>query len=158
MEVAGSCDGSLGDALVPSVQRDALQAQPNVVLEVADVAVRDQLPRPGVDVEVAVGEPSLACSFVALVKSKTLPPLNPHCRHHRRPPPCRCNPRDAPATLVGAPPPGPCRGQSPGVTYAANPPRPSGKFALPLLAHSWSMEATLLSRNRRCLYLRYWCP
>jgi hypothetical protein len=67
MEVAGSCDGSLGDALVPSVQRDALQAQPNVVLEVADVAVRDQLPRPGVDVEVAVGEPSLACSFVALV-------------------------------------------------------------------------------------------
>jgi len=38
-----------------------------VVLEVADVAVRDQLPRPGVDVEAAVGEPSLTCSFVALV-------------------------------------------------------------------------------------------
>jgi hypothetical protein len=38
-----------------------------VVLEVADVAVRDQLPRPGMDVEVAVGEPSLTCSFIALV-------------------------------------------------------------------------------------------
>jgi hypothetical protein len=67
VEIAGSCNSSFGNVLVPGLQRDALQAKPDVVLEVADVAVRGQLPGPGVDVEVAVGEPSLTCSFVALV-------------------------------------------------------------------------------------------
>jgi N-acyl-L-homoserine lactone synthetase len=46
---------------------DALQAQSKAVLEVIDVAVRDQLRRPGVDVEVVVGEAPLRHSLVAVV-------------------------------------------------------------------------------------------
>jgi len=64
VKVASSGDGPLGNVLVPGVKWDALQVQTNAVLEVVDVAVRDQLPRPGVDVEIAIGETPLSHSLI----------------------------------------------------------------------------------------------
>lgn len=67
VQVAGASDGSLGDAFVPRVQWDALQAQLDVVLKAAEVAVREQSPWPDVDVQVAVGESVQAHRVVAVV-------------------------------------------------------------------------------------------
>jgi hypothetical protein len=46
---------------------DALQTQPHMILEVADVAVCGQLPSSRVDVEAAIGEPSQGRCFVTVV-------------------------------------------------------------------------------------------
>lgn len=56
IQVTGPCDSPFGDPLVPGLKWDTLQAKPHMVLEVADVTMCEQLPRPGVDVKVAVVE------------------------------------------------------------------------------------------------------
>ena len=58
---------TLGDAIVPCVQRDAFQAQAHVGAEDAVVTVDGELPRPDADVDVVVGEVALRHSRVPVM-------------------------------------------------------------------------------------------
>lgn len=67
VQLAGTCHCPFGDALVPGVQRNSLQAKLDVVLKAAEVTMGKQPPRPDEDVQVAVGEPVLVHGFVAVM-------------------------------------------------------------------------------------------